>query len=208
MSDPAPLLSWRFCIPLRTSLHIALLSFAAPLLCVAQISGIVHDPSGAPIAHASVELAPAIGASLTSSTDDQGHFHFDRLAAGSYRLTGSHAGLEDFTQSVDLGAKPVELSIALKLASINTSITVTSGTLRNSDPNYQALRKGQLQDVWRVNNLVLKRDVATFTFRSGSFSFLPPVLGRVSVAVFTGDGNLKLVRNGAPQRTQRSAIKR
>ena len=167
----------------------ALLLLAGPLLCAAQISGTVHDPGGAPVIHASVTIeAPA----LTSSTDDQGRFHFDRLATGSYRLSVSHEGFEPFTQTVELAAKPLELSIALKLETLKSSITVTSATLRNSDPNYQSLRKGQLQQVWRVDNLVLKRDVATFTFRSGSFSFLPPVLGRVAVAVFTGDGNLQL----------------
>jgi hypothetical protein len=166
---------------------------AAPWLCAAQIAGLVHDPSGAPVAQASVALGGAgAQAALTSATDTQGRFHFEGLAAGSYRLTVSHDGFENFTQEIKLGAQALELSIALKLEAVKTSVTVSSGILRNSDPNYQALRKGQLQQVWRVNNLVLKRDTATFTFRSGSFSFLPPVLGRVAVAVFTGDGNLKL----------------
>jgi len=171
----------------------AFLLLAAPLLCIAQISGTVHDPSGAPVAQAAAALEFA-GAQtrLTAATDPQGRFHFDRLAPGSYHLTVSHEGFETFTQDVNLGDHAVELSIALKLEPVKTCVTVSSGALRNSDPNYQALRKGQLQQVWRVNNLVLKRDAATFTFRSGSFSFLPPVLGRVAVAVFTGDGNLKL----------------
>jgi hypothetical protein len=168
------------------------LLLAAPLLCMAQISGTVHDPSGAPVAQAAVALEPpGAAAPLASATDAQGGFHFERLAAGSYRLTVSHDGFETAAQVVTLGDKPVELSVALKLEPLKTSVTVSS-TQRNSDPNYQALRKGQLQQVWRVNNLVLKRDAATFTFRSGSFSFLPPVLGRVAVAVFAGDGNLKL----------------
>ena len=169
----------------------AFLMLVLPLLCAAQISGIVHDPGGAPVAHASVTIDPP---ALTSSTDEQGRFHFDRLAAGSYHLSVAHEGFDPFTQTVDLTAKPLELSIALKLETLKTSITVSATSLRNSDPNYQSLRKGQLQQVWRVNNLVLKRDVATFTFRSGSFSFLPPELGNVAVAFFTGDGNLQRTR--------------
>lgn len=177
----------------RIAARATFLLFSAPLLCAAQIAGTVHDPSGAAVAQASVALEQLGGnAPLTAATDAQGRFHFDRLTAGAYQLKVSHAGFEAFTQAVRLGEKAVELSIALKLEVVNTSVTVSSGTLRNSDPNYQALRKGQLQQLWRVNNLVLKRDVATFTFRSGSFSFLPPVLGRVAVAVFTGDGNIKL----------------
>lgn len=35
---------------------------------------------------------------------------------------------------------------------------------------------------------MLKRDTATLTLRSGTVTFLPPVLGRTAMAVFTGDG--------------------
>jgi hypothetical protein len=171
----------------RAALRGAVL-LAAPLFCAAQISGVAHDTGGGPIAQAAVELAPG---AVTSTTDNQGRFRFDHLLPGAYRLSVSHDGFEPFTQAVDVGAKPIDLVIALKLATLTTSITVTS-SLRNSDPSYQSLRKGQLQQVWRVNNLILKRDVATFTFRSGSFSFLPPVLGHVAVAAFTGEGNIQL----------------
>ena len=171
-----------------TALRCVLL-LATPLLCEAQISGVVHDLNGTPIGHASLELAPG-NRSVTS--DAAGGFHFEGLAAGAYRLAISHDGFDPYTQTVDVGANPVSLSIVLKLAALKSSITVTATSLRNSDPNYQALRNGQPQQVWRVENLVLHRDVATFTFRSGAFSFLPPVLGRAAVAVFTGDGNLQL----------------
>jgi hypothetical protein len=174
---------------LPSALRGALL-LVAPLLCAAQISGVVHDPNGAPVAQASLELAPG---NRTATSNGEGAFRFDRLPAGAYRLTISHDGFEPSTQTVDLGAKPVELSIVLTLAALKSSITVTATSLRNSDPNYQALRNGRPQQVWHVDNLVLHRDAATFTFRSGSFSFLPPVLGRPAVAVFTGDGNLQLI---------------
>jgi len=43
-------------------MHSGLTFFlATPLLCAAQISGIVHDPSSARIAHATVELTPSAG---------------------------------------------------------------------------------------------------------------------------------------------------
>ena len=64
--------------------------------------------------------------------------------------------------------------------------------LANSDPNYIALRTGQLNTVYRVSNLTLTRDVGVFTFRSGSFSFLPPVLGHVTTGAFVGDGNFRM----------------
>jgi hypothetical protein len=64
--------------------------------------------------------------------------------------------------------------------------------LANSDANYQTLRTGPLRHVYRVSNLTVNRDAAIFTFRSGSFSFLPPVQGRVTTGVFLGDGNFRL----------------
>lgn len=63
----------------------------------------------------------------------------------------------------------------------------------NSDPTYQQLRNvGLSGEVAAANNLVLKRDAGTFTFRSGSLYFLAPVNGKVTGAVFVGDGSFTL----------------
>jgi hypothetical protein len=63
----------------------------------------------------------------------------------------------------------------------------------NSHPVYQQLRSTRLSgEIATVQNLVLQRDVATFTFRSGRFYFLSPVNGRVTGGVFVGDGNMTL----------------
>src|SRR5574341_580892 len=63
----------------------------------------------------------------------------------------------------------------------------------NSDPTYQQLRNvGLSGEVSTVNNLVLKRDAGTFTFHSGSFQFLAPVNGKVTGAVFIGNGSFTL----------------
>ncbi|MFZ3212214.1 MAG: M1 family aminopeptidase [Terriglobales bacterium] len=67
-------------------------------------------------------------------------------------------------------------------------------TAPNSDPTYQQLRQSQLGDVTlAVHDLVLQRDAGTFTFRSGTFSFLAPVNGKVTGAVFLGEGTFTLV---------------
>ncbi len=64
----------------------------------------------------------------------------------------------------------------------------------NSDPTYQQLRNvGLSGEVSAANNLVLKRDAATFTLRSGSLYFLAPVNGKVTGAVFVGDGGFSLM---------------
>ncbi len=63
----------------------------------------------------------------------------------------------------------------------------------NSDPTYQQLRHiGLSGDAISVNNLVLKRDAATFTFKSGAFVFLAPVAGRITGAVYVGSGEFTI----------------
>jgi Peptidase family M1 domain len=61
----------------------------------------------------------------------------------------------------------------------------------NSDPTYQALRNIALAgEAVSVSNLDLKRDAGTFHLRSGTVCFVAPVQGKVTGAVFVGDGNL------------------
>jgi hypothetical protein len=62
----------------------------------------------------------------------------------------------------------------------------------NGDQNYRALRDGEIAAAYEVTDLTLKRDVGAITLRSGRVSFLPPVLGKVAVGVFTGDGEFTL----------------
>jgi hypothetical protein len=64
--------------------------------------------------------------------------------------------------------------------------------LANSDPNYQALRNAAPSETFLVENIELKRDVGTITLRTGQITFLPPVLGRVTTAVFSGEGRFQL----------------
>jgi hypothetical protein len=63
----------------------------------------------------------------------------------------------------------------------------------NSDPTYQQLRNITLSgEAIGVSNLTLKRDAGTFHLRSGTVCFLAPVQGKVTGAVFVGDGTLVL----------------
>jgi len=76
-------------------------------------------------------------------------------------------------------------------------VTVTSKTA-NSDIIYKELRisTGDLSsfsgDCAQVNNLILKKDRATFNFKSGEIYFLSPVRGRNVGAVFIGEGEFFL----------------
>jgi hypothetical protein len=63
----------------------------------------------------------------------------------------------------------------------------------NSDPFYQQLRNLTLSgESVGVSNFRLKRDTATFNLRSGTVCFVTAVNGKVTGAVFSGDGNLVL----------------
>ncbi len=66
------------------------------------------------------------------------------------------------------------------------------GQFANTDSHYRALRDSVPAETYRVENIELKRDVGTLTLRTGQITFLPPVLNRVAIAVFNGEGRFQL----------------
>jgi len=175
----------------RTAVLVSLLFFSG-MLRAASLSAIVKDPSGGVVAGATIV---ADGKStLQTVTDAQGSARFEELPVGSYHMTVVKDGFETWQRTIVIADKPAELSVFLKLK-INTAAIPApgkKGSMANADANYAALRGGKLNKVYSVENLVLARDAGTFTFRSGSFSFQPPVLGHVAAGVFVGNGNFQL----------------
>src|SRR5947209_7112720 len=82
---------------------------------------------------------------------------------------------------------------------VTTAPDVNRSSLANSDPHYRALRNGKLAETYRVENVVLKRDAATITLKSGQVSFLGPVLDKHPIAVFSGEGTFQLKPAIAPE---------
>jgi hypothetical protein len=77
----------------------------------------------------------------------------------------------------------------------------------NTDPTYQQLRQSRLGDTTlAVHDFVLQRDAGTFTFKSGTFSLLAPVNGKVTGAVFLGEGSFTLVPPGAAEQHSLSLL--
>ena len=76
----------------------------------------------------------------------------------------------------------------LPLASAADQVADNDAPFANSDANYLALRNGALTQSYEVSNLTLKRDIGIFKLRSGRVSFLKPVLDRITMAVFVGEG--------------------
>ncbi len=76
---------------------------------------------------------------------------------------------------------------------------------RNSDPTYQQLRNLTLSgEAVSVNNFELKRDAGTFHLHSGTVCFVTPVQGKVTGAVFVGEGNFVL---DPPLESERNSLK-
>jgi hypothetical protein len=81
--------------------------------------------------------------------------------------------------------------IALLFAVVPASPQSTAPAGPNSDPTYQALRNLTLGgEAVSVSNLDLHREAGTFHLHSGTVCFVAPVQGKVTGAVFVGDGNL------------------
>ncbi len=93
----------------------------------------------------------------------------------------------------------VSLLFVCLLAPLAFSSEPAPGQPANTDAVYQALRHITVgSEALVAENTVLKREFATFTFKSGTFYFLAPVNGKVTGAVFIGDGSLVL----APESSQ------
>jgi hypothetical protein len=168
-----------------------------------NVAGTVTDPAGAVIVGATVTVLDSTGkqAHAPVTTDAQGKFKIGGLPAGAYVLVINANGFKEARReqvTVEEG-KSALADVKLEVAPIIDTVEVKStGPKPNEDPIYQQLRKQAetAQDFGgeyaTVNNLVIKRDAATFTLRSGEIYFLPAVEGRVTGAVFVGEGEFTL----------------
>ena len=133
---------------LRGALSAAIL-FLIPAVLLAQrpapsLSGQVLDPSGAAVPALNVTLAGPTGASLTAQTDEQGKYAFRNLPPGTYTLTITLKGFEDFVKTgiVIVRGKPQVVNAQLEVAVAKQQITVTEQSSKistNPDENASAL---------------------------------------------------------------------
>ena len=102
----------------------------------------------------------------------------------------------------------IRIALGFGLVCWSSSVVVLAAeapATHNSDPTYQQLRNlGLGGEAISVNNFDLKRDAATFHLRSGTICFAAPVQGKVTGAVFVGDGNMIL---DAPLPMERASLK-
>jgi catecholate siderophore receptor len=117
----------------RLVLLSLLLLVGLPLRTVAQtaaplpVSGQVTDPSGAPIAGASVTVASngqPIGG--PAATDSRGAFLLT-LPPGKYSVTVAASGFDEITRAISVpGSAPHQLDFALTLAGVRETVAVTA----------------------------------------------------------------------------------
>jgi len=179
----------------RLAAALTMLSAACGPLRAATLAGSVRDPSGAAVAGAQISAREERTAEIArATTDGQGHFALE-LSPGSYVFEVTLAGFAPAQRRVMLdasGAPPLDIKLELAEARAEVSVRGKGESQANSDPNYRALRDAQTRESFSVQNIVLKRDRGALTLKSGRISFIPPVLGRVTMAAFSGEGEFTL----------------
>jgi hypothetical protein len=181
----------------RLFLVFFLLATFSALAQAAVLSGSLKDESGAAIPQGVIVIGGGgLPKPLALTTDANGKYISGDLAPGSYTITVTREGFQAFTKTVEISATNVTVDITLAIAEVETETTVSgkgiSTQYANSDPVYRSLRTMSPGDSFAMEGFTLKNDVATFELRHGTLTFLAPVNGRVTGAIFQGDGHFQL----------------
>jgi Carboxypeptidase regulatory-like domain/TonB dependent receptor len=130
----------------------------APEVCAqavsgAEISGLVSDPSGSPIANAMVQLTQTeTNASHKAITDSAGRYALPNLPIGPSRLEVSAAGFKVYTQSgilLQVGDN-VQVNVAMQIGSVTERVEVTaSASMVETTENAvsQVIDSGRIRDL-------------------------------------------------------------
>jgi len=119
----------------RLVLGIAALALLCAIPSMAQvvkgsISGTVTDPQGAVVSGATVKaINDATGATLTTTSDSSGSFHFNLIPVGTYRVEMSATGFKTTVQNnivVAAGRDSGLGTIPLTVGEVTTAVEVTA----------------------------------------------------------------------------------
>ncbi|MGA2921382.1 MAG: carboxypeptidase regulatory-like domain-containing protein [Candidatus Sulfotelmatobacter sp.] len=184
---------WRFSSLLSIALFL-IWSVGPTCLHSQTISGTVQDPSGAVIAGARIEIVGAdLAEPVVLSSDELGRFASPDLKPGTYTVRVTRDGFEPSAKTADLrGSVQLQLSLTIAKQQVNISVAGKSLAFANSDPVYRQLRQIGLGQTFRFDNFALTWDTATFQFQKGTLTFLSPVNGVVTGAIFIGEGHFNL----------------
>jgi hypothetical protein len=164
------------------------------MLHAGTISGTVKDPSGAVIVGARVEISGGeLVQPILLTSDKMGKFVSPDLKPGKYLVRLTQNGFSPVENSVNLQDR-FELDVTMPVAGQPTEISVSAkaSAFANTDGVYRQLRNIGLGTTFRYDDFTLNLDVGTFEFRKGMLTFLSPVNGIVTGAIFIGEGHFHL----------------
>ncbi|MGH9596756.1 MAG: carboxypeptidase regulatory-like domain-containing protein, partial [Edaphobacter sp.] len=143
---------------------------AQETLTNASITGRVLDPSGALIAHASVEaLATATNQSYTAQTDSQGRFRLPYLPVGEFRISAQANGFSQVSREVQLTiGSAFDITLQLSVLTADTSVQVT-GTVPVIEENRS-----------QVSQTVLQQEITDLPYEGRNYLDLALLLPGVS----------------------------
>ena len=92
------------------------------------LAGVVADPSGAVVPKVKVSAkSDATGATLNTTTNDEGYYRFALLSPGSYTITVNATGFEPVTTKAQIALNQVtSINIPLKVGSAMETIEVSA----------------------------------------------------------------------------------
>jgi len=157
------------------------------------ISGTVADPSGALIPGVRIEITGGnLAQPLVLSSDTGGKFSSPDLTPGTYTLRVTRDGFESLVKTVELkGEVNLQLNLAIARQRVQVNVPGKSVAYANSDPIYRNLRDLGLGTTFHYDNVTVRLDT-TLQFQKGTLTFLSPVNGIVTGAIFIGEGHFNL----------------
>src|SRR5215831_14993833 len=94
------------------------------------VAGVVQDQTGAVLPNASVALlrTGSTTAAQSTTTDQSGAFHFDRVAPGEYEIRTEFPGFTLNTTHVRIGARaPSALTVIMTIEGVTQEVSVAGG---------------------------------------------------------------------------------
>lgn len=114
----------------RLALAAMLLAIALPISAVTQApatpSGTVEDPSGRPLADATLRMTGiSTDAVFETRTDANGHFQFGDVPAGDYLLSARAMGFSSQRQRIRLAGGGMTFTMRMAVGTLRETVTVT-----------------------------------------------------------------------------------
>jgi hypothetical protein len=93
-----------------------------------SVQGVVHDPSGAAVAKAAVQLVNvATQVTRSTTTDETGAYNFPSLAPGAYKITAETSGFRKSEVDVTLLTEQnLNVPITMQVGSVSEAVNVTT----------------------------------------------------------------------------------